>query len=134
MGKANLVIRLIDIVFILLFAFIAISQVGNGGPIEPPKSTEATANVPDNTHTIVIGIEKNGTYPVENGKAILKNTYDVRQYLTKKIAQAASEGAQLGIRICASWDSPVEYSLAVAKICRDMNIQKGLDVVKFSSN
>lgn len=133
MGKNNLVIRLIDVVFILLFGFIAISQVGFSSSIEPPRSQEAEADAPDNTHTVVIGIEKNGTYPVDNGNVILNNTYDVRRYLTARAAQAASEGAQLGIRIRASWDSPVEYSLAVAKICRDMDLQKGLDVVKFSS-
>ncbi len=131
MGK--LVIRLIDVVFNLLFGFIAISQVGFSSPIEPPKSQEAAAEAPDNTHTVIIGIEKNGTYPVENGNVILNNSNDIQQYLTKKARQAEVEGAQLGVRIRASWDSPVEYSLVVAKICRDMSLQKGLDVVKFSS-
>lgn len=127
-------IRMIDIVFILLFAFIAVSQIGSSSAIEPPKSTEAMESAPDDAHTIIIGVTKNGTYPVDSGNMVLRNIYEAKRYLTQKANQAASEGAQLGVRIRADWDSSVEHGLAVARLCRDLGISKGLDVVKLNAD
>lgn len=133
LGTSNLIIRLIDVVFILLFGFIAISQIGFHNSIEPPRSTEAVTEAPENAHTVVIGITRDGTFPIEKENLILKNINELRQYLTKRAKQAEREGGQLGIRIRASWDSPVEHGLAAARVCRDMGLPKGLDVVRFSS-
>lgn len=133
MAKSNLMIRLIDIVFILLFGFIAVSQIGSSNLIEPPKSTEAKEGAPDNAHTIVIGVTKEGTYPVDAGNMVLKNIYELRRYLTQKARQAQFDRTQLGVRIRANWDAPVEHGLAVARICRNLGIPKGLDVVKLHS-
>lgn len=134
MAKSTLMIRMIDIVFILLFAFIAVSQIGSSSAIEPPKSTEAMESAPDDAHTIIIGVTKDGTYPVDSGNMVLTNIYEVKRYLTRKANQAASERAQLGVRIRADWDSSVEQGLAVARLCRDLGISKGLDVVKLNAD
>ena len=132
MGK--LMIRLIDIVFNLLFGFIAISQVGSNLPIVLPKSTEVLEVAPNDAHTILVGVTKAGTYPVEKGELVLKNSYELRSYLTKKLRETELNRAQIGVRICADWDSPVEYGIAVARICRDLGIPKGLDVVRLNSD
>jgi biopolymer transport protein ExbD len=132
MGQNNLMIRLIDVVFNLLFAFIAISQLGSSLSIKPPKSTEAMESAPDDAQTVIIGVTKEGTYPVESGNLVLKNTSELQVYLTEKASEVAAKGGQLGVRIRANWDSSVEYSLAVAKLCRDLGISKGLDVVKLN--
>jgi biopolymer transport protein ExbD len=130
MGQSNLMIRLIDVVFILLFAFIAISQLGANLAIEPPKSSEALESAPDDAQTVIIGVTKEGTYPVDSGNLILRNINELQDYLTKKMSEAAAQSQQIGVRIRANWNSSVEYSLAVAKLCRDLGIPKGLDVVK----
>lgn len=132
MGKSTLMIRMIDIVFILLFGFIAVSQIGSSAAIEPPKSTEAEESAPDDAHTIVVGVTREGTYPVDAGNEVLNNIYELKRYLMGKASEASSKGAQIGVRIRADWDSSVEHSLAVAKLCRDLGIDKGLDVVKLS--
>lgn len=132
MGKSNLMIRLIDIVFILLFGFIAVSQIGSSVAIEPPKSTEAEEIAPDDAHTIVIGVTRDGTYPVDAGNVVLSNIYELKRYLVEKANIAVSKGEQVGVRIRANWDSSVEHSLAAAKLCRDLGIPKGLDVVKLN--
>jgi biopolymer transport protein ExbD len=134
MSKSKLIIRLIDIVFILLFAFISVSQIDTIAIIEPPKSAEAADGAPKGTHTIIIGVTKEGTYPVDMGDTVLKNARELRVYLTTQVRQAQNRGEQLGVRIRANWDSPVEYGLAVAKICKGLGIPKGLDVVRFHSN
>jgi len=129
-GKYNLMIRLIDIVFILLFGFIAISQIGISAAIEPPKSAEAEQNSPAAPIEIIIGVSRDGSYPVEAGNLVLKNIPELKSYLVKKMAEASSQGVPLGVRIRAAWDSSVEPGLAVAKLCRDLGIPKGLDVIK----
>jgi len=132
-NKNNLMLRLIDVVFILLFGFIAVSQIGSSASIEPPKSTEAMETAPEEEHTVIVGVTKEGTYPVDAGNLIFNNLSQLRQYITQKARQAEISGTQLGVRIRANWDSPVEYGLAVAKLCRDMGLAKGLDVVKLNA-
>lgn len=127
-------IRMIDVVFILLFGFIAVSQIGSSSAIEPPKSEEAMESAPDDAHTIVVGVTKEGTYPVDSGERVITNIDELYSYLKKRTTLAAAEGAQVGVRIRANWDSPVEYGLAVAKLCRDLGIPKGLDVVKLNND
>ena len=83
MAKSTLMIRMIDIVFILLFAFIAVSQIGSSSAIDPPKSAEAMESAPDDAHTIIIGVTKDGTYPVDSGNMVLTNIYELRRYLTQ---------------------------------------------------
>ena len=126
-------IRMIDIVFILLFAFIAVSQIGSSSAIDPPKSTEAMESAPDDANTIIIGVTKEGTYPVDSGNMMLRNINEVKRYLTHKANQAAANGERLGVRIRANWDSSAEHGLAVARLCRDLGISKGLDVVKLNA-
>lgn len=134
MSKSKLIIRMIDIVFILLFGFIAVSQIDSSAAIEPPKSTEAMEGAPEGTRTIIIGVTKDGTYPIGAGEVVLKNLSELRSYLIQIIEEAENEGTQLGIRIRANWDSPVEYGLAVAKLCSNLGIPKGLDVVKLNAD
>jgi len=134
LGTNNLVIRLIDVVFNLLFGFIAISQIGLSAAIEPPKSTEAVESAPDAAVTIIVGVTKEGTYPVDAGNLVLNNIGAVKGYLAEKMTKASTQGQQLGIRIMADWDSSVEYSLALARLCRELGIPKGLDVIKFDRN
>ena len=133
MGKSTLMIRMIDIVFILLFGFIAVSQIGSSAAIEPPKSTEAEETAPDDENTVVIGVTREGTYPVDAGNLVLNTINELKRYLMGKASEAKIKRKQLGVRIRADWDSPVEHSLAVAELCRDMGIPKGLDVVKLNN-
>lgn len=133
MGKSNLMIRMIDIVFILLFGFIAVSQIDTTAAIDPPKSSEAIEGAPADAKTIIIGVKKDGTFPVDGGEQILKNTYQLRRYLLEKAEQAQKKGNPLGVRIRADWDARVEHGLAVAQICRELGLAKGLDVIKFAS-
>lgn len=130
MGKYNLMIRLIDVVFILLFGFIAISQIGISAAIDPAKSTEADQSGTDAPIEIIIGVSSDGSYPVEAGNRVLRDIRELRAYLSQKLAEAAAQGVPMGVRIRAAWDSSVDHSLAVARLCRELGIPKGLDVIK----
>jgi biopolymer transport protein ExbD len=126
-------LRLIDVVFNLLFAFIAISQIGFSMAIELPKSTEAAAEAPESTSIVIIGVTKQGTYPVERGDRELKSIQEVQRFLMQKQQETRGQGVQLGVRIRADWNSPVEYGMALARVCRDLGIPKGLDVVRLDA-
>ncbi|MFQ5706108.1 MAG: ExbD/TolR family protein [bacterium] len=133
MGKGSLMIRMIDIVFILLFGFIAVSQISTAKSIEPPKSSEATDAAPEGTRIIIVGVQKDGTFPIDAGDIVFEKQSKLQEYLAEAAYQAQNSGEKLGVRIRANWDSPLEYSMAVAKMCKRLGIPKGLDVVKITS-
>lgn len=133
MGKGSLMIRMIDIVFILLFGFIAVSQISSAKSIDPPKSTEAERPAPEGARIVIVGVQKDGTYPIGSGELVLTEIGELEAYLAERAQEALNEGARLGVRIRADWDSPLEHSLAVAKICKRLGIPKGIDVVNVSS-
>lgn len=133
MNGTKLMLRLIDVVFNLLFAFIAISQIGFSMAIELPKSTEAAAEAPESTDIVIIGVTKDGTYPVERGDRVFTSLPEVQRFLMQKQQETRGQGVQLGVRIRADWNSPVEYGLELARLCRDLGIPKGLDVVRLEA-
>ncbi len=133
MGNNKLMIRLIDIVFILLFGFIAVSQIDSSAAIEPPKSTEAIAGTPEGARIVIIGVSEDGTYLADKEGTLLKNSEELCHYLIKLAHQAEKEGTPLGVRIRANWNASVEDGLAAAKICSNLGIPKGLDVIKYYS-
>ncbi len=128
--RNNLMIRLIDIVFILLFGFIAVSQISNAEAIDPAKSTEARQGAPEGAVILIVGVHADGTFTVDRDSKSFRRLRDLRQYLGRLQSQLQAEGKPLGVRIRANWDAPTRYSLQVARLCRDLGIPKGLDVVR----
>lgn len=127
---SGLIIRLIDLVFILLFGFIAISQIGALPEVQPPKSTEAASYEAGAKRVIVVGVRKDGTYPIDDGIVVLPDSARLQRFLAEQAALSARSGEALGVRIRASFDTPVHYSLIVARICGALDLPKGLDVVR----
>ena len=130
MGQGKLMIRMIDIVFILLFGFIAVSQISRAEAIEPSKSTEADEATPDGAFIVIIGVRTNGTFSAEGGLKEFSRVSQLKYYLKAQQRKARLEGKKIGVRIRANHDAPVLKSLAVAKACKELGIAKGLDVVK----
>ncbi len=130
MGRNNLMIRMIDIVFILLFGFIAVSQISSAEAIEPPKSTEADEGAPPGAIVLIVGVRSDGTYSVDRDNRQFATPAQLGRFLRQVLAEARQEGKDLGVRIRANWDAPVERTMKVAKLCRDLGIPKGLDVIR----
>jgi len=130
MGKSNLMIRMIDIVFIFLFGFIAVSEINYAKSIDPPKSTETTEDSPEGTHIVIVGIQKKGIFTIGIGDIVFTDLFELQKYLTKVANESRSNGRKVGVRIRSNWDAPVEYSLAVAKICKRLGLPKGIDVIR----
>ncbi len=134
MGKSNLMIRMIDVVFILLFGFMAVSQISSAKSIDPPKSTEATEDSPEGTHIVIVGIEKKGIFTIGSGDIVFTDLFKLQKYLAKVASESRSNGKKIGVRIRSNWDAPVEHSLAVAKICKRLGVPKGIDVIRVIGN
>ena len=61
MSKGGNILRLIDIVLILLFGFISISEVSQRSRIRLAESTETPQSPPDKEEIIVVGISPEGS-------------------------------------------------------------------------
>ena len=130
MNRGTLMIRMIDIVFILLFGFVAVSQISRAEDIEPSKSTQAEKAAPDGVHVVVIGVRSDGSYSGEGGDVEFASLDAVRTYIESRQKQVAHEQKKLGVRIRANWDAPALQALRVAKLCKTLQVPKGLDVVR----
>ena len=130
MSGGGALIRLIDVVFILLFGFISISEVSDKSKIELPKSVETPPSNPDKEKVLFLGINPEGKYLVENETQVIPDATGLFYYLQNKATQAKQAGDELRVRIRSNWDTPIKFTMAAADICDNLNIPKGIDVRK----
>ncbi len=128
MGASASLIRLIDVVFILLFGFISISEINEKSKVELPKSSEIPASSPDKEKVFFLGIDPQGRYLVENESKVIESAGELYFYLQRKVAESVSSGEELRVRIRSNWNTPVKFTMAAADICANLNIPKGIDV------
>jgi biopolymer transport protein ExbD len=133
MGTGGTLIRLIDVVFILLFGFISISEISQKSKIELPKSSETPPSNPDKDDVIFLGIDASGTYLVDGEALRLAGADDLLHYLQARIQDANNRAELFRVRIRSNWDTPVKYTMAAADICDHLNIPKGIDVRKVAA-
>ncbi len=128
MGTGGTLIRLIDVVFILLFGFISISEVSQKSKIELPTSAETPPSNPDTEHVLFVGINSEGHYLIADESRALRTPRDLYSYLREEVSAAIKSGDDLRVRIRSNWDTPIKFAMAAADICDNLNIQKGIDV------
>ncbi len=130
--KGGMMIRLVDVVFILLFGFIAISKVEKMSRIELPKS-ETVAGRPLNRETVVfIGVLPNGHYLVENETIDIGDEKSLNYYLRTKRDALAANGVRMRVRVRANHDAAVKHAFILVKKCQKMNVKVGIEVIKKS--
>ncbi|MBN2008772.1 biopolymer transporter ExbD [candidate division KSB1 bacterium] len=133
MIKSTMMFRLIDIVFILLFGFISISEIGLQHPIEPPKSTEQRSQTEKFDHILFLGITRSGTYIVEtpsNEVYKYSNISQINELLESIRREFGNESDKIQVQICSNWDAPIKYALDVADLCDSYQLRKSLLVRK----
>ena len=121
-------IRLIDVVFILLFGFISISEISEKSKIELPKSSEMPPSNPDTEEVLFIGIDSEGRYLVEAETKVITTPDVLFRYLSSKVTKANARGDAFRVRIRSNWDTAIKYTMTAADICDHLNIPKGIDV------
>lgn len=129
MSQGGIVIRLIDVVLILLFGFISISEISSRSFIKLPKSDQSLYTFPDPEDLVIIGITPDGKFLVNDESEVIANFRDLKNYLITKNQANIKNHIETRVRIRSNWNSPIKYTLAVANLCDLLYIPKGMDVI-----
>ena len=128
--RSDLIIRLIDVVLILLFGFIAISEVSKKSKIKLAESHAVPTASPDKESVVYIGILPDHRFLVENETQVIAKPDALARYIVQKRNQFSAQNKRLRIRVRANHDTEVKYAFTVVNICQEMHIPVGLDVIK----
>jgi len=129
MSQGGVVIRLIDVVLILLFGFISISEISSKSLIHLPKSKQMSYSLPDKEDLLIIGITSEGTFLVEEESEVIEDFNALKYYIVTKYQENLKNKVETRIRIRSNWNTPIKYTIAVANVCDMLHIPKGMDVV-----
>ena len=107
-------IRLIDVVFILLFGFISISEISEKSRIELPESAETPPSNPDQEEVLFVGIDSDGRYLLEEETRMVDSPEGLFYYLREQVQTANRNGKEFRVRIRSNWNTPIKYTMAAA--------------------
>lgn len=130
MSKGGIIVRLIDVVLILLFGFISISEISRKSKIELPKSAQTPPTNPDAESILIIGIKEDGTYLVNNESEVIANFMDLKDYILDHNEKDLLNNRQTRVRIRSNWNTPIKYTITLAYLCDELNIATGIDVIR----
>ena len=125
MKDSGFIVRFVDVVLILLFGFITISNLQNSEVILP-ESTEAQPRPMEVDEVAFIGVLPDGTFLIEDETMLISSIGMLRTHLSETVA-ALPDGA-LKVRIRSSWDAPVQYALDVAALCDELGLETSIEV------
>lgn len=125
MKRGRFLLRFVDVVLILLFGFIVISDLDEDSMILLPASTETALPLPVTDVVLYIGVTNDGEFFDEREKVLLQNTDQLRTYI---LNHQRRFGDFAKVRIRANYDTPTKYAILVAQICDELNIKKAIDV------
>lgn len=134
MSKGGNILRLIDIVLILLFGFISISEVSQRSRVRLAESTETPQSPPDQEAIIVVGISPEGSYLVGNESNALTSLQELQDYLLGEKRKAVQTNKSVRVRVRPNWNTPIEHAMMVAAVCDQLQLAKGLDVRRIAGN
>jgi biopolymer transport protein ExbD len=129
MSQSGVVIRLIDVVLILLFGFISISEISSKSLIHLPKSKQMTYALPDREDLIIIGITPEGKFLVKDESEMINDFNALKYYIVMKHDENSTNNVETRVRIRSNWNTPIKYTIAVANVCDMLHIPKGMDVI-----
>lgn len=129
MNQGGIVIRLIDVVLILLFGFISISEVSSKSLIHLPKSKQMVYSLPDRENLLIVGITSDGKFLVNDETEMVENFSALKYYIVMKHEENLKNNVETRVRIRSNWNTPIKYTIAVANVCDMLNIPKGMDVI-----
>ncbi len=117
--------RFVDVVLILLFGFIVISDLDEESMIVLPSSSETKMPVPGPEVVLYIGITSDGQFIDEREEIRLRDEQQLRTYIQNHQNRF---GDRAKVRIRANYDTLARYTIQVAEICDDLGISKAIDV------
>ena len=125
MSRSGFIVRLVDVVLILLFGFISISNARDSA-LDLIESDEMTPSLVDNYEVIFLGVLDDGRYLLEKRGSILGDIDEVRTYLLQE--RRLHSNIPLKVRIRATKNAPVQKVFALTSLCKDIDIANTLEV------
>ena len=125
MKRGRYLLRFVDVVLILLFGFIVISDIDEDSEIILPTSSETMVFQPGAEVVLFIGITSNGEFIDERQNIHLPNEEQLRRYIRQ---HKNRYGEMAKVRIRANYDTQARYAIRAAEICDELDIRKSIDV------
>lgn len=125
MNRPGFVVRLVDVVLILLFGFISISNARDSA-LDLVESEELGPTIVDNYEIIFMGVMDDGRYYLEKRRAYLDSINEVRTYLLQE--KRLRSDTPLKVRIRASKNAPVQQVFTLSELCKEVEIEHTLEV------
>lgn len=130
MTKGGLIIRLIDVAMIILFGFIAISDLKVRAQIKLPAPQEEQPQSQRDPILLSVRIAADGRVAIFEGENILMATAafpEVEDFLSTRFEQMRSAGEEMIVLIEPHGDSPIQQTVDVLDICERHQIPKSLN-------
>ncbi len=131
--KSGTVLRLIDVVFILLFGFLSISEINRRGIFQLPKKSEVQTDAPVPT-SIIVEISQGGDLICGNEKLVLdESNPEQRMELLKGYIQSEynrrqdQEGVLVEIR--SDRKAAIQYAVDVKDVCDNLGVVSTIGVI-----
>lgn len=125
MRGSGFIVRFVDVVLILLFGFITISNLQDTD-VNLPESTETDPVSMDVEEIVFVGVMPEGTFLVEDETVVLHSIDALREHLYRERRRVGL--APLKVRIRSSRDAAVKHAFAVAALCDELGLLKSLEV------
>ena len=125
MKQGSYLLRFVDVVLILLFGFIVISDIDEDSQIILPSSTETEQAEPELFDVIFIGITPDGTYFDERENVSFPTSEELRTYIQN---HKNRYGELAKVRLRANHDTRASYTIEAARICDEVGVRKAIDV------
>ena len=125
MKKGRFLLRFVDVVLILLFGFIVISDIDEDSDIVLPSSSETIMFQLGAEVVLFIGITTNGDFIDERQNILLESEESLIRYIRQ---HKNRYGDMAKVRIRANYDTLAQYAIRAAEICDELGIKKAIDV------
>jgi len=126
--KGGVIIRLIDIVLLLLFGFLVISEINRKSPIKLPQSMVPVKKEIDLEEIFIIGVQGDNRFYIENEDRHINDLNSVTNLILQKRDYFKKFGKDLRVRVRSNWNLPIKHTMRIAKFCQKEGIPTGMDV------
>lgn len=128
MSKKSVIIRLIDIVLILLFGFLIVSEINKKSPVKLPQSDVKVKRELDEEELMIVGIKEDTTLYLEGEDRAIASMNELYALILVRNNSFDKLGRKFRVRIRSYWNLPIKYTMRIANFCRSNNIPVGMDI------
>ncbi|MCU0642638.1 MAG: biopolymer transporter ExbD [bacterium] len=128
MSKGGIIIRLIDIVLLLLFGFLIVSEVNRKSPVKLPQSDVKVKREITEEELLIIGIRADKSLYLEGENRVVPSLTELYNLITIRNQSFESLNRKFRVRIRSEWNLPIKYTMQIANFCRKNNIPVGMDI------